>query len=169
MVIRKLTENDGKKLNELIDRIEFSIENKKWWLPIKEVARNNFFNDEWTYFLGMFVSENLIAASALFLNEYEYGDSLESITHLDLNGTTAEIGRCMVDPSYRGNNFLLILNKKLIEIAKDLNINNLIATIHPQNIPSKRSFEKLGFIKETTVVKSGDFSRDIYVLKNLNR
>ena len=124
----------------LVNIIENNLENKEFWLPINEVSRQHFFDDEWTEFYGVFVGNDLIAAAALFYNEHEYNESLLAINRRISN--VAEIGRAMVHPDYRGKNILLEINMKLIEVAQKKNIEYLIATIHPDNVASQKSFLK---------------------------
>ncbi len=160
MNIRKLTALDSESLKKLIEAIEDSLENKDFWLPINETSEIHFFDENWTEFYGLFEGERLVAASALFYNEHEFG---ESLSHLQRIGCkTAEIGRSMVHPQYRGNNYLLKINTELLKLAKSKGIELVLATIHPQNVPSQKSFQKLGFTKQCTYVKHGGFLRDIY-------
>ena len=166
MELRKITLEDGEVLEQLITVIESNLENKYFWLPITEEARKHFFDEEWTAFYGLFQNGVLIAAAALFFNEYEFG---ESVSQVKLNGKkVAEIGRAMVHPEYRGNNLLYQLNKYLLDVAKQKGIEYVLATIHPENAPSQRSFQKAGLEKLHTYVKDDAYIRDIYVMK-LNR
>ena len=73
-------------------------------------------------FFGVFDNDKLVAASALFLNEYEYKESVENIGMK--NYKFAEIGRCMVLPEYRGYNLMYKLNLILENIAKKSRVYN---------------------------------------------
>ena len=165
MKFRKLTAEDEQKLLGLIDVIEENLDNKEFWLPINEMSKNHFFDATWTEFYGAFDGDNLVASAALFYNEHEYRESLQK---LNLKITSvAEIGRAMVHPEYRGNNLLYSINLKLVDIAREKNIEYLLATIHPENIPSQKSFIKLGMTKQTTYRKNCGYVRDIYLMKVL--
>ena len=162
MEITKLTPSHKEKLELLIRDIEAALADEAFWLPIKEEARAHFFDEEWTEFYGVFDGERLVGAAALFYNEYEYGESLRQ---LNVKGhTVAEIGRAMVHPDYRGNNLLYRINLHLITIAKAKGVDLLLSTIHPDNIPSQKSFQKLGMKKQHTYVKSDGFIRDIFTM-----
>lgn len=163
MKIRKLTSEDESKLLHLIDVIEENLDEKEFWLPINEVSKEHFFDDRWTEFYGIFDGCKLVASAALFYNEHEYGESLEKLNIKDVN--VAEIGRAMVHPEYRGNNLLYSINQKLVDVARTKNIKFLLATIHPKNIPSQKSFTKLGMKKETTYKKSCGFIRDVFMME----
>ena len=163
MNIKKLENDDKKALFDLINQIEDNLQDKKWWLPINKPAKQHFFDNEWTYFLGLFDNNKLIGASALFFNEHEFGESLSYCKNVTF--PVAEIGRCMVSPNYRGHNYLQLLNSQLLKIAKEKGIKTILATIHPKNIPSQLSFAKLGFRTETTIVKNNDYIRDVLLLE----
>ena len=163
MMIRRLTPSDHDALWELIGEIESSLPNKEFWLPIKEGSSSHFFDESWTEFHGAFDGEHLIGASALFYNSYEFGESLEQLG-MDTDGV-AEVGRSMVHPDYRGRNILAEINTELICVARDRGLKTLIATIHPDNIPSQSSFRKIGFVKRKTYLKSDGFVRDILTLE----
>ena len=163
MYLKKLEKDDEEKLFDLIKQIEDNLQDKKWWLPINTISKKHFFDDEWTYFLGLFDNNKLIGASALFFNEHEFAESLSYCKKTKL--PVAEIGRCMILPIYRQNNLLYELNTRLIEIAKEKGIKTVLATIHPENIPSQTSFKKLGFNIETTIVKNNDYIRNVLLLE----
>lgn len=96
--IRPLSEGDRPALEELLRVIEAALPVREWWLPVRDIAREHFFDPSWTRFYGVFDGERLVGASALFLNEFEYGDSAGCIG-VPSEGT-GEIGRCMVHPDY---------------------------------------------------------------------
>ena len=163
MTIQKLTIAHKQQLDLLIDHTEAALTDKAFWLPIKNEARAHFFDDEWTEFYGAFDGERLIGAAALFYKEFEYGESLR---RLNVNcRKVAEIGRAMVHQDYRGNHVLYSINLYLVSIAKEKGIDLLLATIHPANTPSRKSFEKLGMEKQCTYIKSDGFIRDIFTMR----
>lgn len=163
MLIKKLLASDKEKLDLLIGDIETALTNKEFWLPIKTEARIHFFDEAWTEFYGAFDGERLIGAAALFYNEYEYGESLGQL-NVDCH-KVAEIGRAMVHPEYRGNNILYQINLRLIEVAKEKGVDMLLSTIHPDNIPSQKSFKKIGMVKQHSFMKSDGFIRDILTMR----
>ena len=164
--IKKIGVDEADRLKALIADIENSLPDKLFWLPIKEKEEANFFNDEWTYFVGVFDREDLVAAAALFFNEFEFGDSLRSIgVERELFPFCAEIGRCMVKPSCRGMNFMSSMIEVLAEEARTRGKKYLIATAHPQNTASRRSLEKAGMKKIAETIKCGIYPRCIYMMK----
>ncbi len=163
ITLRKLRKTDETQLLQLIKTIEDGLTDKKFWLPINDISREHFLDDDWTYFLGLFDDEKLIGASGLFLNKHEFEESLSYCKNVKM--PVAEIGRAMVLPEYRGHNFLLKINSELLKIAKQKNIQTILVTIHPRNLPSQRSFEKLGAKKVAQIVKYDSFLRDILLLE----
>ena len=160
MIIRKLTESDRDALWALIADIESTLVSRDFWLPIKEAAREHYFDDSWTEFYGAFDGDRLVGASALFYNSFEFGESL-SMLGKGPEGV-AEVGRSMVHPDYRGRNLLMDINTELISVARGKGLTFLLATVHPDNVPSQASFRRLGFVKRTTYLKSDGFVRDIF-------
>ena len=160
MIIRKLTDSDSEALFSLIEDIESTLVSRDFWLPIKDTSREHYFNPSWTEFYGAFDGDRLVGASALFYNPFEFGESVGQIN--ESTDGVAEVGRSMVHPDYRGRNLLATINKELISVAKEKGLRFLLATIHPDNVPSQTSFRKLGFVKRTTYFKSDGFVRDVY-------
>ena len=159
--IRKLTLKDKPQLDNLIQKIEASLPHQDWWLPIPAEAYEHFFDEEWTLFCGAFDNEKLVGASALFFNEFEYGKAASYI-HLSTQ-KIAEIGRCMVSPDYRGSQLMVRMNEFLFDVNPK-KVDCFIATAHPDNMPSIKSLEKSGFIKQADFVKA-DMKRNIYLKK----
>ncbi len=162
-MIRKLSPDDSAALFELIDIIEADLPDKSFWLPIDKLSRDNFLNDEWTEFYGAFDGGILAGASALFYNEHEYGGS-KRILGLD-RSNVAEIGRAMVRPEYRGRNLLFKINSVLLDVAEKKGIEYVLSTVHPGNIPSRSSLQKLGMNKAASCVKNEIYPRDIFLIE----
>ena len=161
MIIREINLSDEKQLDSLIEEVESNLENRLFWLPISDTSRSHFFDATWTHFVGAFDHDTLVAAVGLFFNENEYGENIEAL-HLT-NDKCAEIGRAMVKVDYRHQGLMQILTEKLMEYAKECGVEKLVATVYPDNIPSQRTFFKLGFEKQGYIVKKNDYERDIFL------
>lgn len=159
MIIRKLTESDRDALWELVSVVESTLVRSDFWLPIEEVSREHFLDDSWTEFHGAFEGDRLIGASALFYDIFEFGENL------DVLGigpeSVAEVGRSMVHPDHRGRNILLSINESLVPVARDRGLTMLLATVHPENVPSQASFRRLGFERKATYMTCYGMTRDI--------
>ena len=154
--IKRIT--NAKQLNDLIDVIEQSIKNEKFWLPITQTSRNHFFDEKWTKFYGSYQEGKLIAAAGMFFNKNEYGESAKAI---GLKGNIVEVGRVMCLPQYRNNGITTRVVEKAINSTQ---ADNFIATVHPQNEPSYKLLKRLGFEKRGYIVKNG-YERYILVRK----
>ena len=161
MITRYLNKNDKNQLEDLIKEIEEYIDYSEFWIPITDISRKHFFDEKWTNFFGAFENEKLIAAFGIFFNENEYGESQAKLGITQYR--CAELGRAMVHPKYRNKGLMKELGKELIECAHKKNIAYLIATAHPKNYASKKSLERLGFIKKDKIVKNGNYRRNIYI------
>lgn len=161
MIFRKLTKNDANQLFSLIDKIENALVDKNFWLPLNDTAKDHFFDPGWTEFFGFFENGALISAVALFYNEHEFGESADYLK-ISKEGL-AEVGRAMVRPDKRGQGLLLQMLELLKEEARKRNIKTLLATVYPQNLPSKKSFLSAGFTLEDTYTKSCGFERSIFL------
>ena len=153
-------ESDRRALDILITKIEKTNKNELFWLPISNESRDHFWDTDWTIFVGAFKQEKLIGALGLFLNENEYGESRDAI---GLEGKVAEYGRAMVLPEYRGYGLIDRLADELLPVAKERKVEKLIATVHPDNIPSSGFLTKMGFEKCGHIIKNDKYPRDILV------
>lgn len=161
---RQLNKSDIAQLEELIAIIENGLPDKAWWVPIDDVARQHFFDEDWTYFIGAFDGDKLAGACGLFLNPHEFEEEAEKL-NLDISKTKiAEIGRCMVNPEYRGNNLMCEINSRLRDVARDKGIDTVLAVAHPENTFSNNSFKKLGAIFQLETVVYNTYSRNIYTI-----
>ena len=163
ITIRKLEHSDSLQLEGLIEEIESNLENNLLWLPISDKSREHFFDDTWTYFIGAYDNNTLVAAIGLFFNENEYGENTKAL-HLS-NENCAELGRAMVKPEYRNQGLMSKLSEILIEYARDMKIENIVATAHPDNKPSQNLLRGLNFSKQKSIVKSNTYARDIFLKK----
>lgn len=57
------------------------------------------------------------------------------------------------------------LIKDLLDIARQRGIECVLATIHPENVPSQRLFQKAGLEKMCTYTKDVSYIRDVYVIR----
>ena len=71
----------------------------------------------------------------------------------------------MVLPEYRGQNLMLDVNNALLNVAKEMGIDYFVATVHPDNIASNRSVQKMGMQLKTTITRTGGYERNVYLLE----
>ncbi|MFI3260294.1 MAG: GNAT family N-acetyltransferase [bacterium] len=88
---------------------------------------------------------------------------LEHIPHI--TGQSGDIDGVMVHPDYRGNNIQTMLLEYIFEIAKNKDIENILAEITIGNTYSFNNIYKLDFKKEGEYFKNNTIQRDILVKK----
>jgi len=162
MDVRYLNSSDEAELEGLIALVESNLPNEKWWVPIRPVIREHFFDKEWIRWLGCFDGDRLVAAAGLFLNEEAFRVSAEA-AGLDCS-VVAEVGRCMVRPSRRGENLMLSMNEQLKDYARAHGKEWLIAAVHPDNLAGCRSLRRLGMEEKGEAVEQGTYPRLVYAM-----
>ena len=162
MNYRYLKSTDADQLEDLIALVENNLPDERWWVPIRPIIREHFFDREWIRFIGCFDGERLVAAAGLFLHEEAFRTSAEA-AGLD-PAVVAEVGRCMVRPSRRGENLMLSMSGQLKDSARAHGREWLIAAVHPDNVAGRRSLERLGMEEKAEVVEAGIYPRAIYAM-----
>ncbi|MGP1612911.1 MAG: GNAT family N-acetyltransferase [Catonella sp.] len=165
MEIRKLDKSDSQKLEDLIKNVEDNLEDETFWLPITDKSREHFFEESWTYFLGAFDGDELIGAAGLFFNEHEFGESCKALGIK--NDNIAQYGRAMIRSDYRNKGIMKQILGNLLEHAKKIGINKIVATVHPKNIPSQKVLTNFKFDNKLKVVKNNRYERYIFLLELL--
>ena len=161
ITLRHLTKSGQHALDLLIQDVEATLPDEKFWLPISETSKAHFFDDEWTYFLGAFVKEELVGAAAMFFNENEWGESRQTIGIE--SSSIVEFGRAMVRSDFRGKGIMNLIASELLKVAEQKSVDYLLATVHPNNIPSQKTVTRMGMHKAGFCIKNGGFERDIFL------
>ncbi|MCM1092105.1 MAG: GNAT family N-acetyltransferase [Butyrivibrio sp.] len=162
MLIRQLTNNDSEAFFELIQITVDALENKEFWLPIKDEVRTHFFDKSWTVLFGAFEGSTLVGAVGLFLNESEYSESLSYLSRT--YDSPAKVDRLMVLPDYRGQGITDALMKELIAEARKLKVKNLLATIHPQNTVARSAMQRAGMELMCSYMNKDGYFRNVFVM-----
>lgn len=169
MEIVQLSLKNSYDLNELLSIVENSLDNSDFWLPINSKSRENFFNIDWTRFYGAFIDDKLVGAVGLFFNQHEFGESLDvlknNIVEVSECNSVVEIGRLMVHPKSRNKGVGKVLVKKVLESAIGYDL--VIATVHPDNTPSKSIFTDLGFTDGCTYTKKCGYIRTVMYIQTM--
>ena len=163
MEIAQLSIKHSSALNELLRTVENSLDNNDFWLPINSKSRENFFNTDWTRFYGAFIDDKLVGAVGLFFNQHEFGESFgvlkNNVVEVSECDSVVEVGRLMVHPQFRNIGVGKTLVKEVLKSAIGYDL--IIATVHPDNVPSKSIFTDLGFIDGCTYKKKCGYIRTI--------
>ena len=145
--------------------IRQNLANPKWFMPFSEENMTHTFDEGNTLVVyGVFV-DGVLAAISLFDTNFEEFKELSLAVGIDLNKKGAELGGSMVLPQYRGQNLMLDINNKLVEVAKEMGIDYFVATVHPDNVASNRSVQKMGMQLKNTITRTGGYERNVYLLE----
>jgi RimJ/RimL family protein N-acetyltransferase len=129
----------------------------------EENLQNTFAEGSSLVIYGAFIDGTLGAVSLFDTNQEEFKE-LAKVCGVSTD-KGAELGGSMVLPDFRGQNLMLDINLKLIEVAKRMGLKYFVATVHPDNIASNSSVKKLGMQYVTTITRTGGYLRNVYILK----
>jgi RimJ/RimL family protein N-acetyltransferase len=158
----KSNQQDFINFNRIIRQ---NLANPKWFMPFSEENMTHTFDEGNTLVVyGVFV-DGVLAAISLFDHNYYEFKELSIAVGVSPDKKGAELGGSMVLPEFRGQNLMLDINTKLISVAKEMGIDYFVATVHPDNIASNRSVQKMGMQLKTTITRTGGYERNVYVLE----
>ena len=163
MEIKKLEKRHHKELKDLIKIIVENLPKREWLITPTEEEIENIFENDMVDYWGVFENEKLLAISSLAFDE---SDFIEIVKLLGIeNAKVAEIAECMTLPEARGNNYMLKINKILVQRAKEMGVEYIIATAHPENVASNASLQKLGMSIAGQFYRYGKNYRNYLVMK----
>ncbi|MBQ7036178.1 MAG: GNAT family N-acetyltransferase [Clostridia bacterium] len=138
--------------------------NPDWFMPLSDELLKTMFLPESTFVVhGCFVDGELAGVS-LYDTCYEEIEEVAKAAGAPLTKKGAELGISMVLPKFRGQNMMYKLNSSLVEAAKEKGFDYLLATAHPDNLPSNASIRKLGMEYKKTIIRQGHYERNVYFM-----
>ncbi len=163
--IKRLDKSNQQDFINFNKIIRENLTNKEWFIPFSEEnLKNTFSEDSSLVVYGAFI-DGVLACISLYDTNFDEFSELTKASNISFSLKGAELGGSMVLPDYRGQNLMYDVNLKLIEVAKENGIEYLVATVHPDNIASNRSVLKLGMQKTATIVRTGGYLRNVYLLE----
>ena len=163
MKIIKLSDSYKEQLKDLISVTVQNLEKPEWLITLSDKEIENIFSNPKAIIYGAVEGEKLLAISGLFFDETDYQDIMK-LLNIE-NNKVVEIAECMTHPTARGNNLMLQINSILIQKAKQLGFEYIIATAHPDNIASNKSLQKLKMTSDVQFFRYGKYIRNCYLLK----
>ncbi len=161
--IKRLDKSHHKAFKDINAIIMQNLTNSSWFMPFSEENLENAFDEKSSLTIyGAFVDGVLAGVSLIDTNKDEFNELAVKLGVQNLNG--AELGGSMVLPEYRGKNLMNKINAELIDYAKKVGLDYLVATAHPDNIASNSSLKKLGMENKLKVIRTGGYERNVYVL-----
>ena len=163
--IKRLDKNNQQDFIEFNRVIADNLQNSKWFIPFSQENLLHTFDEGSSLVVyGAFV-DGVLACISLFDMNWEEFEEVALAIGVDKQKKGAELGGCMVLPSFRGKNLMFEVNKALISVAKEMGIEYFVATAHPDNVASNRSLQKLGMEQKKTIIRGGEYLRNVYFLE----
>ena len=163
--IKRLDKNNQQDFIEFNRVIANNLQNPKWFIPFSQENLLHTFDEGSSLVVyGAFV-DGVLACISLFDMNWEEFEEVALAIGVDKQKKGAELGGCMVLPSFRGKNLMFEVNKALISVAKEMGIEYFVATAHPDNVASNRSLQKLGMEQKKTIIRGGEYLRNVYFLE----
>ncbi len=151
-----------KKLNTAV--LE-TLPDAAWFIPFSAETIEGMFDPGSTLTVyGCFMDGALAAVSMLDTDWEEMAEVAEA-AGMPKKKKGAELGGSMVLPAYRGQGLMLEINQTLMNAAKEMGIDYLVATAHPDNIASNTSLRKMGMIHKGVINRQGHYMRNVYLLE----
>lgn len=143
-MIRKLNCNDIDEYINLAHNVSNNLEDKRFLIPISDEELKSIFNNSDTIIFGLFIDNKLVS----------------SVQINNKNDKYVEMGGFLTNTNYRCKGYL----KQICNYIIDNYNYKYIASVHPENIPSKKIIESIGgrFIEKT---KINNYERLIYKIE----
>lgn len=163
--IKRLDKSNQQDFIEFNRVIANNLQNPKWFIPFSQENLLHTFDEGSSLVVyGAFVG-GVLACISLFDTNWAEFEEVALAIGIDKKRKGAELGGCMVLPSFRGKNLMFEVNKALISVAKEMGIEYFVATAHPDNVASNRSLQKLGMEQKKTIIRCGEYLRNVYFLE----
>lgn len=160
--IRQLTPKDKDAFSKMNKDTYYQQMDPSFFIPFTEMEiERDFAPEAQNILLGIFEKGQMVAVSGLLFDLSDFSDIAELST-VDFE-RTAEIGGCMTSPGHRNNGYMRMINECILKTARSQQLRYLIATAHPDNLPSNASLRKLG-MQLVAVIQRHNYPRNLYLL-----
>jgi len=141
-----------------------SLDRKDFFIPYSDEEKAKFFDKSYAHHYGAFEGDKLVAINGIYVEDDSIRDYYD-ILDIDKSESIGELGGFLALPEYTGRGIMTKLSEKQLELAKKLNINHMVATVHPENIGSRIILEKMGLKCFNTITSGGGYLRNVYYKK----
>ncbi|MCL2540401.1 MAG: GNAT family N-acetyltransferase [Firmicutes bacterium] len=160
MTIRKLTTNDKKSYLSLFNEVKAGID-PLWFMP-DEAEMIEFLGQKECTILGAFSKDGELMGYAAIL---AVSPEIEDVKQMfGKTGAVCEVGLAMVLPKFRPQLPIARIYRDLLEWARSVGFETLIATAHPDNRASCKLCEYAG-MKLVATKMLGKYLRNFYTLE----
>ncbi len=143
---RKLEKTDAQSFVDLLNDMYGVLPNKEWFLPISTNLNDvqALLVNPRFYILGAFLGHKLVGVSA---SDYQPNKTVNSVVIPKKFDLTAVVGLAfnIVHTSARGVGLMYKMCTKNIDRNVAEGYKTVVATVHPDNLASKKTLLKLGF------------------------
>jgi RimJ/RimL family protein N-acetyltransferase len=164
LTFKRVTKADEVEVFNLIDNVLESLERKEFFIPYSEAEKKIFFDDQYAYSYGAYDNGKLIAINQIFLDKSLVEEYCEML-NIDNSKIVCELGGFLVLREYWGKGIMTKLSEMQYKLAKELDIDYIVATAHPDNIGSCKVLEKLGMNLYDNIITSSGYLRNLYFQK----
>lgn len=160
--VRQLTPHDKEAFMQMNKDTFYKQMDPSFFIPFTEIEIEKDFSPEAKdILLGIFEKDQLVAVSGLLYDLSDFYD-LPELQGYDFQ-QMAEIGGCMTSPRHRNNGYMRMINENILKTAQQQQLRYLVATAHPDNIPSNSSLQRLG-MKWFGHFQRHNYPRNLYFL-----
>ena len=159
--MRQLGFDSISQIMRLQDKVVDAIENKKTYYALSRAEILE--SVQLDYVAGIFNDANEMVSFAVIVGNREGTRNLAADFGLE-PGKCCTFDAVCSDPEWRGYGFHRQFIKWAMELANSIGVRNILATVSPDNTPSKRNFLDEGFVIKDTKTKYSGLERD-FMLK----
>ena len=164
LIYKKIEEKDKAQLFKLIDIVLSVLLDQSHFIPYEKWELDSMFDEKnYAPLYGAYDKDKLVGMAQLYVSQDMLKDFKDEFGLSDYK--VCELGGNLVLQEYRGQGITTKLQTMEIELAKKLGFDYVISKVHPDNVRSCKTLEKLGleFVKEATL--SNGFLRKLYIKK----
>lgn len=164
IIYKEIEEKDKAKILDLMDNVINNLERPEFYfIGDKEKELQRMFDLEYVYNLGAYDNEKLVGITQLYVDQEDLKEYIDILRLKKYK--VCELGSALVLKEYRNRGIM----KNLINIQKDkakqFKFDYMIATVHPENVPSNIVFKKSGFTIKKQSIINNQYLRNLYQIK----
>jgi len=164
LVFKEIDINDKEQVFSLIATVLGDLDRKDFFIPYSDEEKAKFFDKSYAYHYGAFENDKLVAINGIYIEDSSIEDYY-NILNIDKSESICELGGFLTLKEYTGKGIMTKLSEKQLELAKELNIDYMVATAHPENKASCNILEKIGLDLFDTIITSSGYLRNVYYKK----
>lgn len=158
---KNIPDADQTQIVELFDIMLCNLSRPEFFYRTQEDL-DRLFDKKYQLHIGAYDGEKLVGMASLFIDQKSMKDYKQEagITC----GSLCEFGNYVVHPKYRSKGIMAILQKEILQLARDLKFKYAVAAAHPDNIASIKVLSKI-FTPCKIIDTDGGFFLQLFVMK----